>query len=331
MTSRFTPPPIMSDEQATEIAASIVSDLHENFYVSPDGERNNSPELIDRHLSSIGDPSAMSSNGFAQQRVPIHPQIATALRENGEWGDALISMLRYAGDPEVRVVTISDRRRRLRRFINALNHSMGLHPDLAELEIRDDLAHLGLALEGLDVGEVHPLVRTPDGMGNRLPDTRTAQQFRVYVAAFCLILIHAGVKRTDAFVWVADELTKAGATSLKGKAAGKFGYSPETVKKHFYGAQPGADDTRRASEQARIEKVLAENETIEDEKKKLDIPPISKKRDGDAAHVARLIGQFVLHAQEEGQPLPPTRDYAEKVITRTINDPTFTDLIPMSA
>lgn len=300
--------PLTYDE-AKALGSSVVRDLRERFQLGDDGLPLDSPEVVDRHLSSIGGASAFTTAGPGQQKVPMHPEVADAIREDDGWGDALVSILRYAGNPEESISTVSERRRRLRRLLNALNHAMGVHPDLAELEVRDDLAHLGLALEGLDVGVIRPILRKPEGVGNRPPDTRSMQQFRVYVVAFALLLDQSGVKRSDAFTWVADQLTAAGAKGSRRDATEKPGFKPDTVKRYFYDAMPGSDEAR---EEARSQPNAR----------------VSKKRDGDTGLVTQLLSQFVLKAEHDGEAFPTTEAYAKNVIRRTMADPAFQDLIP---
>lgn len=261
--------------------------------------------LVDQHLSALGQTVPWSS-GVGRSSA-IDPLVADALRRE-EWGQTLVSTLRYAALPTKPVATLKDRRARLRRFMNALNYVMGLHPDLEGLEIRDDMALLGLTLDALESGVVHPMIRRPPGPGNKAPDTKLSQQFRVYNVAFVIILIQAGMKRVPAFKFVAEELTRHGLRARRGKDkaeraddgdAGGEAFSWDTVKGWYYRAQPGhAERTGRA--------------------------------EGDAMQVAKIIISFVNHALTEKQEMPPSIDYAARVIRATMQEPAYQALMPMS-
>lgn len=101
-------------------------------------------------------------------------------------------------------------RRKARRALSALTSSMGEHPSLRDHEGRPYLVLLSLALDALDYGSCHPMLRKVPG-ANRPPETKLSRNFRLIVLQFCEELIAAGIPRDEAYGWLASELTKAGA------------------------------------------------------------------------------------------------------------------------
>lgn len=279
------------------LAKSLLDDFHRR---ARDGVELVQAGYQSEGLLAVGQPTLWAS-GLGEERVVavMDPQVAEAMRRQTGWADAMIANLRYASEHSGSIRSDADRRRRLRRFLNALNAAMGLHPDTSELAVRDDLALLGLALDALDVGMRHPILRTPEGMGNRPPDTKLVQQFRAYVVAFILILEQSGLSTSTACAHVASELNRAKVPPISGATSG--GHKPGTLRRWYYEARP----PRSADEGT-----------------------IGKKLSGDADLVARMIIGFVDHALSEGQKMPPTVDYAKEVIRRTVEQPTFRMLVP---
>jgi hypothetical protein len=108
---------------------------------------------------------------------------------------------------------------------------LGDHPAFKHHEVRDDLAVLILALDGLDNFVEHEMLRKLDG-GNRAPETKLTRQFRLLVLDFLKRLLAAGMKRTPAYKFLAREITKAGQGALKpsGKNPGAP-FSSATIKR----------------------------------------------------------------------------------------------------
>ncbi len=291
-----------------QVARSIVEDLDDR--IDEEYVRN----VDEGEAREYGPTSQMGQtplwvSPYGKQRVPYDPKIAAAMREQADWGYSLVRGLAYANKTRSPVRSDQDRRRRLRRMLNMVNHFMGIHPDLAELEGRDELAELGLALDALDSGVTHALLRKPQGAGNKRPDTKLTQQFRVYVVAFAQILIMAGTPRPEAFSYIATLLTRVGAAPLKrADATETAGFNSDTIKRWFYAAQPEAEARK------------AKKDPSSDLGEKLG--------QRDSMLVSKMITGFVGQGVKDGEKMPPRPDYARAVIEATIADSSFKRLIP---
>lgn len=291
---------------ASKLAASILKDAQDRLDHATDRaihEEDYSDEVL-----RIGQPSAWASGLEPSHKIAVmHPDVAEAMRARDGWARTLVNYVRFTNWHSGETDTLRGRRRRLRRTLNALNAAFELHPDLATLDVRDDLALLGLALDGLDVGATHPLLRTPEGVGNRPPDHKLTQQFRVYIIAFAVILDRCGVTGQVAYEWIANELDRAGVPQPKGAKRDTPGHKWKTIAKWHKEGMPGYADGRTAPSDP------------------LRAP--AKKLPDDAHQVARLITSFVGHALAERQSMPPTLEYAQAVIRQTMREPSFHSLV----
>lgn len=291
---------------ASKLAASILKDAQDRLDQATD--RAIHEEDYSDAVLRIGQPSAWASGLESSHKVAImHPDVAEAMRSRNDWARTLVDYVRFANWQSGETDTLQKRRRRLRRTLNAINAAFELHPDLATLDVRDDLALLGLALDGLDVGATHPLLRTPEGTGNRPPDHKMTQQFRVYVITFALILERCGVTGQTAYEWIAKELDSAGVPRPKGARTGVLGHRWKTIAKWYKEGMPHYTSGATAPSDP--------------------MRPPPKKLPDDAHQVARLVTSFVGHALAEGQSMPPTLEYAQSVIRRTMREPSFHGLV----
>lgn len=238
-------------------------------------------------------------------KPPIDVELGLLIRETPDWSDALAACLIYVNDhpkPDGRITT---QRHRLRRFLNAVNHFMGLHPDLADLEIREDMALLSMAIEALNFESVHPLLDTKPL--NKPRGTIIDQKFRAYIVAFVQILIQAGSSPPAAFKTIATEMTRAGfRASRPTQDDPSTDYRATTVERYYRRAQPAAE-----------EKEATKNPSA-------DLKPLLGQRDSEA--VFKMLIGFVSNAIREGEPMPPSQNYALKIIRATLNEPKFKEL-----
>lgn len=291
---------------ALELAASILRDAQARLDHATD--RAIDHQDYSDGVLRIGEPSGWASGLAPSHRVTVmHPEIAKAIRVQDGWAKMLVDYVRFANFHSGETDTAQGKRRRLRRTLNALNAAFDLHPDLAALDVRDDLALLGLALDGLDVGATHSLLRTPEGVGNRPPDHKLTQQFRVYVISFAVILNQCGLTGQAAYEWIAKELDRAGVPQPKGAKRDTPGHKWKTIAKWHKEGMPGYAHRRTAGADP--------------------LRPPAKKLEDDAHQVARLITSFVGVALAEGQSMPPTLVYAQTMIGHTMREPSFHSLL----
>jgi hypothetical protein len=133
------------------------------------------------------------------------------------WADDALDLLDYVkSESAAKRPSPNEQRRRVRRYLNVLHRMLGGHPAFRGHDVRGDLTVLSLALDGLDSGVEHQILRRRTG-GNRPPETRISRQFRLIVLQLCDQLIRAGMHREAAYKFLADELTAVGVAALKPK------------------------------------------------------------------------------------------------------------------
>lgn len=144
-----------------------------------------------------------------------------------QWADDLREYLDAALDGGPGTNEDKELRRKARRALSALTFSMGKHPLLRDHEGRGYLVLLSLALEALDSGLCHRMLRKVPG-ANRPPETSLSRHFRLIVLQSFEALIAASVPREEAYKWLASELTKAGAVGRNGTE-----FSASTIKRWY--------------------------------------------------------------------------------------------------
>jgi hypothetical protein len=150
----------------------------------------------------------------------------------GEWAEDALGLLDYVKNEPSEPEPLR-RRRRARRYLNALQHILGEHPSFAQHEVRADLALLSLALDALDSGVEHEILRRRKAW-QQAPETNLTRQFRLFVLQCCDRLVGAGLSTSAASSWLAEALTAEGIRSLKGgRSKPATPFSGATVKRWY--------------------------------------------------------------------------------------------------
>lgn len=256
--------------------------------------------------ADMTDNPGMRSRSATGPREMVGPAMAPEIANSLNWTDSLVDALQWLGELPPPNGHVPAQRTRLRKFLNLINHYMGRHPELQKLVLRDDIATLGVALDALNFGTVHPLLATQ--AFNKAPDTKIDQQFRAYVISFVHILVAAGVKEPAAFKTVAAELTRAGfQASRPTEKNPSTDFRVETVRRWHHQAKPD------------VEERTARENPVADKKALLG--------QHDSHAVFKLMDSFVGNAiNVDGEQMPPTEAYALQVIRATLKHPTVRGL-----
>lgn len=294
----------MTSQPGTRLRRRRRKDVGEVFDQMSDAFAN---EMLgdDPARADMTDNPGMRSATSSGPREMVGPAMAPEVANSLNWTDSLVDALQWIGELPPPAGHVPSQRTRLRKILNMINHYMGRHPELQKLAFRDDIATLGVALDALNSGTVHPLLATQ--ALNKPPDTKIDQQFRAYVVSFVHILVVAGMKEPAAFKAVAAELTRAG-----------FRASRPTEKKPS--TEFRIDTVRRWHHQAKpaVEERTARKNPVADKKALLG--------QHDSHAVFKMMDSFVANAISDGEQLPPTESYALEVIRKTLNHPTVRGL-----
>lgn len=255
--------------------------------------------------ADMTDNPGMRSAKSSGPRELIGPAMAPEIANSLNWTDSLVEALQWLGELSPPAGHVPSQRTRLRKLLNMINHYMGRHPGLQRLAFRDDIATLGVALDALNSGTVHPLLATQ--AFNKPPDTKIDQQFRAYVVSFVHILVVAGVEEPAAFKTVAAELTRAGfRASRPTEKKPSTDFRVDTVRRWHHQAKPA------------VEERTARKNPVADKKALLG--------QYDSHAVFKLLDSFVANAIDDGEQLPPSKRYVLEVIRNTLNHPTVRGL-----
>lgn len=150
-----------------------------------------------------------------------------------EWVEDSVNLLNHMRDTRPEKPVPHEGRWRVQRYLASIQQMFGQHPAFKDHAVRGDLATLILALDALDNYVEHEMLHKRKG-ANKAPETELGRQFRLTVLQMVDHLISTGMKRNDAYRFVATELTAAGQGALK---PGPLGPTPpfdwKTIKRWY--------------------------------------------------------------------------------------------------